>query len=123
MISYRITSAIIGLALFIIIYRLVRRGKLQEKYSVIWFIVGFVIFILGLFPFILDALARLTGITYAPTLLFVIAVGVLLIQNLHLTIAVSKNEIRLKELSQRVAVLQKLFEESADETAPADKQN
>ena len=121
MISYRITSAILGLALFIIIYKLVRQGKLQEKYSLIWFLIGFIISILGLFPFLLDAAARLTGITYAPTLLFVIAVGILLIQNLHLTIAVSKNEIRLKELSQRLAVLQKMFEESDNETAPTDK--
>jgi len=121
MISYRITSAILGLVLFVIIYRLVRGGKLQEKYSLIWFLTGFIICILGLFPFLLDAVARLTGITYAPTLLFVISVGILLIQNLHLTIAVSKNEIHLKELSQRLAVLQKLFEETRDETESADK--
>jgi hypothetical protein len=115
MIPYKITSAVLGVILFLIIFMLVRRGRLQEKHSLIWFFIGIVIVFLGLFPGSIDLLAGLTGISYAPTLLLVIAVGILLIQNVYLTIASSQNEIRLKELSQQTAVLTKLIEELKDE--------
>jgi hypothetical protein len=70
-----------------------------------------VVVVLGVFPVILDKIARVTGVTYAPALLFVIAVGVLLIQNLYLFIFASQNEVRIKELLQEVAVLNKLVAE------------
>jgi len=111
MISYRITTTIIGAILFSIIFALVRRGKLQEKYALAWFAIGIITVILGLFPIIIDSIARLTGITYPPALLFALAAGVLLIQNLYLFIYSSQNEVRIKELLQQVAVLNKLVDD------------
>ena len=111
MISYKITTAVIGAVIFLIILLLVRRGKLQEKYALTWFAIGIVVAVLGIFPVILDKIAKVTGVAYAPALLFVIAVGVLLIQSLYLFIFASQNEVRIKELLQDVAVLNKLVEE------------
>ena len=127
MISYKITTTIIGIIIFLIIFMLVRRGKLQEKFALAWFAIGVIVVILGLFPIIIDKIAWVTGISYAPALLFVIAVGVLLIQNLYLFIFASQNEIRIKELLQQVAVLNKLVEElgNTDDPKPGtvDKRN
>ncbi len=111
MISYKITTGIIGAVIFLIILLLVRKGKLQEKYALTWFFIGIVVVILGVFPGILDRIAKFTGVSYAPALLFVIAVGVLLIQNLYLFIFASENEVRIKELLQELAVLNKLVAE------------
>ena len=111
MISYKITTGILGAVIFLIILLLVRRGKLQEKYALTWFGIGTVVVVLGVFPVILDKIAKFTGVSYAPALLFVIAVGVLLIQNLYLFIFASQNEVRIKELLQEVAVLNKLVAE------------
>lgn len=111
MISYKITTAIIGAVTFLIILLLVRRGKLQEKHSLTWFGIGIVVVLLGAFPAILDKIAKMTGVTYPPALLFAIAVGVLLIQNLYLFIFASQNEVRIKALLQDVAVLSRLVEE------------
>lgn len=116
MISYKITTGILGAVIFIIILLLVRRGKLQEKYALTWFAIGIVVVVMGAFPIILDKIAILTGVSYAPALLFVIAVGVLLIQNLYLFIFASQNEVRIKELLQEVAVLKKLVAELREET-------
>ena len=115
MISYKITTGILGAVIFLIILLLVRRGKLQEKYALTWFAIGIVVVVLGAFPVILDKIAKLTGVSYAPALLFVIAVGVLLIQNLYLFIFASQNEVRIKELLQEVAVLNKLVAELREE--------
>ena len=111
MISYKITTGILGAVIFIIILSLVRKGKLQEKYALTWFAIGIVVVLLGVFPVILDKIAKFTGVSYAPALLFVIAVAVLLIQNLYLFIYASQNEVRIKELLQEVAVLNKLVAE------------
>ena len=111
MICYKITTGILGAVIFLIILLLVRRGKLQEKYALTWFAIGIVVVVLGVFPVILDKIAKFTGVSYAPALLFVIAVGVLLIQNLYLFIFASQNEVRIKELLQEVAVLNKLVAE------------
>ena len=111
MISYKITTGVLGAAIFLIILLLVRRGKLQEKYALTWFAIGMVVVVLGVFPVILDKIAKFTGVSYSPALLFVIAVGVLLIQNLYLFIFASQNEVRIKELIQEVAVLNKLVAE------------
>lgn len=118
MISYKITTTIIGIIIFLIIFMLVRRGKLQEKFALTWFAIGVIVVILGLFPIIIDKIAWVTGISYAPALLFVIAVGVLLIQNLYLFIFASQNEVRIKELLQQVAVLNKLVEELGNTDTP-----
>lgn len=111
MISYRITSIILAVAIFLTIFTLVRRGKLQEKFSLLWFGMGILILIVAVFPEILDRVAVLLGVHYSPTLLFVVAIGVLLVQNLHLSITASHNEARIKELLQQVTVLTKLVEE------------
>ena len=111
MISYKITTGILGAVIFIIILSLVRKGRLQEKYALTWFAIGIVVVLLGIFPVILDKIAKFTGVSYAPALLFVIAVAVLLIQNLYLFIYASQNEVRIKELLQEVAVLNKLVAE------------
>ena len=115
MISYKITTGILGAVIFLIILLLVRRGKLQEKYALTWFAIGIVVVVLGVFPVILDKIAKFTGVSYAPALLFVIAVGMLLIQNLYLFIFASQNEVRIKELLQEVVVLNKLVAELREE--------
>ncbi|MFO7749577.1 MAG: DUF2304 domain-containing protein [Desulfobacteraceae bacterium] len=111
MISYKITTTVLGVIIFLIIFSLVRRGRLQEKYALTWFGIGILVVILGIFPVIIDKIADMTGIAYPPALLFVMAVGVLLIQNLYLFIFASQNEVRIKELMQQVAVLNKLVDE------------
>jgi hypothetical protein len=115
MISYKITTGILGAVIFLIILSLVRRGKLQEKYALTWFAIGIVVVVLGVFPVILDKIAKYTGVSYAPALLFVMAVGLLLVQNLYLFIFASQNEVRIKELLQEVAVLNKLVDELREE--------
>ena len=111
MISYKITTTFIGAIIFLIIFILVRRGKLQEKYALTWFAIGIIVVVLGFFPIIINKIAWFTGVNYPPALLFAIAVGVLLIQNLYLFIFASQNEVRIKELLQQIAVLNKLVEE------------
>ncbi len=118
MITLNITTMVIGIILFMIILVLVRRGHLQEKYSLIWFFIGIAVMVLGIFPKIIDRIGIFTGIRYPPVLLLVISVSLILVLTLNLYILTSKNEIYIRELLQRVSVLEKHVDELADRGKP-----
>jgi hypothetical protein len=116
--TLNITTTVIGIILFLIILVLVRRGHLQEKYSLIWFTIGLAVMVLGIFPRIIDKIGRMSGIRYPPILLLVIAVGVLLVLSLRLFIITSQNEVHIRKLLQQTAVLEKLVGELSDRDRP-----
>ncbi|MCP4683154.1 MAG: DUF2304 domain-containing protein [Desulfobacterales bacterium] len=122
MTTYNIATTIIGILIFLIIFKLVRRAILQEKYSLTWSMIGIIAVVLGIFPGIVDWIGKLTGIHYPPVLLMVMAVGALLILNLYLFIFSSQNEVRIKKLLQQVAVLEKLVDELMDKDGPDRRQ-
>ena len=111
MIPLRITIFLIGLFIFVAITRLIRRGKLHEKYSAGWFLLGLGILISGTFPQLVDRIASYLGISYPPILPICVGSGIILVQQLHLFIVTSRNEARLKQLTQEVALISKLLEE------------
>ncbi|RJR20543.1 MAG: DUF2304 domain-containing protein [Desulfobacteraceae bacterium] len=114
MISYRVTSILIGLVIFLLIVRLVRQGRLQERHSILWFIMAIVIVVLAVFPPILNKMARFFGISYAPNLLLLMGLGILLVQNLYLFLHTSRHEANIRELTQQVALINRLVEELSE---------
>ncbi len=115
MISYKITSIFVGAILFLIIIRLVRKGRLQERHSILWFVMAIMIIILAFFPQLLDKTALLFGVHYAPNLLLTLGLGILLVQNLYLFLYSSRHEARIRELAQQVALLKSLIEETKED--------
>lgn len=112
MISYKVTSIVIGVVLFLLIMRLVRKGRLQERHSIMWFVLAVLIVVIALFPQILNSAARIFGVHYAPNLLLILGLAVLLIQNLYIYMYSSRHEAMIKELSQKIALLSRLLEEA-----------
>jgi hypothetical protein len=111
MIPLRITIFLIALFSFVAITRLIRKGKLHEKYSAGWFLLALGILVSGTFPQIVDQIAAYLDIRYPPILPISIGIGLILVQQLHLFILVSRNEARLKQLAQELALMSKLLEE------------
>lgn len=115
MTSIRLTSSLIAVLIFVGIIGLIRKGRLHEKYSLGWFLIGWGILIFGTFPKIVDRIASSLGIHYPPILLVYVGLGLLFIQQLYLFIYTSQNEARIKELAQQLAILRKLIEETDGE--------
>jgi hypothetical protein len=111
MIPLRATIFLIGLFIFVAITKLVRNGRLHEKYSAGWFLLGLGILISGSFPHVVDRIASYLGINYPPILPICIGIGFVLVQQLHLFILASRNEARIRQLTQELALLSKLLEE------------
>jgi len=114
-VSYQTSSFVIAFVFFILILRLIRKGRLHEKYSLGWFLIGLGILFFGALPRIIDRVAAYLGVHYPPILLVYVGMGLLFVQQLHLFICMSKNETRIKELAQEVAILTKLLEEKNEE--------
>jgi len=97
-------AATLGLLLGVL--ELVRRRRLLERYAIVW--LGSALILLGLAAWkgLLSDVAHALGIYYAPSALFVIAFGFILVLLLHFSVAVSRLSEQSKVLAQRLALLE-----------------
>ncbi len=100
-----------GLLLFIVV-ELVRRGRLKEKYSLLWLLSGGILLIFSSSRDILEYVSRLLGIFYPPSLLFLVAFLFLLLITLHFSVVISGLSEKNKQLAQEVAILRQQIEEA-----------
>lgn len=95
--------------MFGIIIWLVRRDHLHGRFAIRWFAIGFCCALLGIFPGITDWIAVRIGIAYPPILAVILGIGFLVLKMIMMDIERSKNEIKLRRLAQRLAMLESDF--------------
>lgn len=96
----------LAVAMVALILWMIRRDRLPVSHSLWWLTVSGLIALFGLLPGLLDMLARAVGISYAPSLLFTLAILTLLIKVLLEDLEVSTNRRRLLRLAQKTAILE-----------------
>ena len=89
----------------IIIVELIRRGRLKERYALLWLFAGTILLIFSLSRALLEYVASLVGIYYPPSLLFLLAFLFLLLITLHFSSVISELSEKNKQLAQEVALL------------------
>lgn len=99
---FSIAVAIIAVAL---VFELMRRRKLREKYSVIWLVIGLVAVLLAIAPVILTGVADLLGVAVPANLLFFGSLIVSFFVALQLSIEVGHLEEETRSLAEEVAML------------------
>jgi hypothetical protein len=104
--SYHLTVLVIGIGLAIAILYLVRRDHLYIRQGVFWILIAAMSLLLGSWPYLIDTLGEALGVAYPPTLLFLVAIVVLVIKALFGDIAVTKLRRDLRRLNQRIALLE-----------------
>ena len=102
------------------VLELVRRRKLLERYALLWLFSAAVLLALAAWTGLLDWVAEVVGISYAPSALFVIAFGFILLLLLHFSIATSRLSDQTKVLAQRLALLEERLRHAE---AKADKRD
>ena len=107
----QILSIISSLLLLGFVINLIKREKLKEGYSIIWFFICSSLVIFSLFAGLLDSFASLVGISYAPAALFIILAGGLLLLGLHFSVLISNQDRRLRELTQEHALLKQTVDQ------------
>ncbi|MDQ0178083.1 DUF2304 domain-containing protein [Bacillus chungangensis] len=102
---------ILSFTFFIVNIRLIKKRKLKEQYALLWLFLSVLMMVLSLFPSGLDWIAKLIGVKYAPSLLYLLAILGIFCILLHLTITVSVLAERTTKLAQVIAIYEeKLYQ-------------
>ena len=100
------------LGLLVLVFELVRRKRLSERYAILWLLAALTLFVLAVWKGLLTSLASDVGISYPPSLLFVVAIGLIAMILLNFSLAVSRLSDQNKILAQRLSLLQQRVEQS-----------
>ena len=106
MIDYSITTAILGIATVAAILFLIRKHSLYVRYTVWWVVISIGVLVFSVFPQLADVIVKFLGINYAPTLFLFCAILMLFLKTLFMDIDRSKQEVRIRRLIQRLAILE-----------------
>ena len=108
-----------GLLTLGVIFEMLRRQRLREKYAVIWVVVVVATVLLAVFPQLLTRAARVLGVEVPANLLFFGAIMLLLFISIQLSYEVGRLEERTRTLAEEVALLRLQHEREHGRSAPA----
>ncbi len=100
----RIVAALIALAFMLMILELIRRDKLQERYSVIWLLAGLGMLAFAAFPTLLEVVANLMGVRDTNVALFSVVLLLLLGLALNFSVIMSRQAAQITRLAQERAL-------------------
>jgi hypothetical protein len=101
-----ILAAVACVILLLIVFELIRRGRLREKYAILWLATGVVLLTLALWRDGLDTIAGWAGVSYPPAILFAVGALFVLAVLLHYSTVISKLADQNTRLAQKVAILE-----------------
>jgi hypothetical protein len=100
----RILAAILAIAFMGLILDLIRRDKLQERYSVVWFVAGLGMLVGAAFPGLLSVIADVMGVRDTTVALFSIVLLLLLGLALQFSVIMSRQAAQITRLAQERAI-------------------
>jgi hypothetical protein len=115
-----VVSLVLALAAFLLVFELLRRRRLREKYAVIWVLIVIGTVVLAFVPSLLTRLASLIGIQTPSNLLFLISLVTLFAVSLQLSGEVGALEEQTRRLAEEVGALRLRLEERLDD--PPDRE-
>ncbi|PYY29628.1 DUF2304 domain-containing protein [Paenibacillus illinoisensis] len=90
---------------FLILLNLLRRYRLELKYSMLWIFIMIFVMILSLFPKMFTHVANTLGIEMPVNALFFLAIFGMIVILFSLTVEISRATLKIKELSQELGIM------------------
>lgn len=113
-----ITFLLVGVLFVIVLFWVLRSGRIREKYVALWGLVGVAGVALSIWPGLLDGATRLLGFQLPANLLFFLAILLLLGVCLHLSVESSKLEEETRVLAEEVTLLHARIDALRNDTDP-----
>jgi len=107
-------------ALFLFVFELVRRRRLMERYALLWLFSTGVLLALAVWTNALEGISGAVGVAYAPSALFAVAFGFMLVLLLHFSLVISRLTDQSKVLAQHVGQLREKVDELTAEASERD---
>ena len=96
---------VLALLIVVVIFEMLRRKVLREKYAALWLVVGFATLVLAAFPQLLAGIAQALGVQVPSNLLFALTILLALGVCLHLSWEISVVEDETRILAEESAIL------------------
>lgn len=106
----KIYFIIIALICMLYIITEVRKNKFSIKESFWWFIASIGMLVLSIFPGIINWLAKIFGVEYPPSLLFVFCIIFLTFINFRNSKKIAEHQEKIIELAQQMSILKEKAE-------------
>ena len=107
----RIVSALLAAVVVAIIFKLQRRGGMVSKYGLLWTVTSAAMLVLAAAPDVADTAGGWLGVDYTPALVFMAALGFVLIVLVQFSWELSRSEQRIQILMEEVALLRRELED------------
>jgi hypothetical protein len=104
-VKLQLVAIIASTSLVAIVFELLRRRRLVERYAILWLFSSLVLLVLAIWTGMLEVIAKVVGVVYPPNALFMIAFAFVLVLLLHFSVAISRLSGEAKVLAQQVARL------------------
>jgi len=114
----RALAAIVALGFMALILELIRRHRLQERYSVIWFGAGLAMLIGAAFPGILEVIANLMGVRDTNVALFSLVLLLLLGLAINFSVIISRQSEQITRLAQENAIARAALDAGSEDVGP-----
>lgn len=111
----RLLLILASLSTTLYILRRIRHAKLQIEYAIFWLLFAGILLIISIFPNLMIMLTRAVGMQSPINCVFLIVIFTLMIKLFMQTIEHSQLEDKLKQLTQRLAIEEKLRQEQLEE--------
>lgn len=98
-------TVVTGMIVLAIAFELVRRRRLREKFAVLWLTIVLTVVPLAIFPRLLDRITGAVGVESGTSLVFFLALTVLLVICAHLTWEVNRLDEQARALAERIALM------------------
>ncbi len=107
----KIVALVFSVGLLVLIIELVRRKKLREEYSFLWILTSIFIFLLVIWGKLLKLVMNLLSAKAPASTVFFCGIFFIVLISLHFSVKISHLTNQVKDLTQKLALLEKLLEE------------
>ena len=112
-----IAAAAASLVLLAVVFELIRRRRLRERYALLWLATGVALLALSIWREGLNTMAAWAGVKgYPPAVLFAVGLFFIIVVLLHYSTVISKLADQSAVLAQRVALLEAELREQQSES-------
>ena len=94
-----------GIAILLFVLYLVRNKHLREQYSLLWILAALVLIFSAIFIKWLEKLSHAVGIDYPPAFLFLVAIVIVLMLQIHFSTVISNLREQNRALIQDLGIL------------------
>jgi len=102
----QILIVLVSITLLGVVLHMVRKRHVREQYSLLWIAACVVLLLAAVFIRAVDSLARAVGIFYPPAFLFLVAILLLVVLQVHFSVVISSLKEQSRSLTQDLGLLQ-----------------